>query len=90
MRSVAIILLIALSCLALAEGTSVRCERPCTREFDPICGYWKQRDGTSVCTFSNKCAFENQKCRGQEWIVAHWGSCKDATRDCDALLRRMP
>ncbi|KAH8271306.1 hypothetical protein KR018_006094 [Drosophila ironensis] len=65
MRAVSIILCIALGYLALVEGTSIRCQRACTREFNPVCAVWKRSDRTSVCTFPTKCVLDNQRCRGQ-------------------------
>ncbi|KAH8383408.1 hypothetical protein KR009_008452, partial [Drosophila setifemur] len=63
MRSVSIILLIALSCLALAEGMAERCPRPCTRDLNPVCAVWRRGNRVSRCTFANECVLKNQRCR---------------------------
>ncbi|XP_034662651.1 turripeptide Gsg9.2 isoform X2 [Drosophila subobscura] len=80
MKSLCIVLLIALSCLALAEG---QCPRVCTRLFSPVCATWTRRGITDVCTFPNTCTLRNQNCqRNQNWIIRTNAACRVETRDC--------
>ncbi|XP_022215293.2 uncharacterized protein LOC111069501 [Drosophila obscura] len=80
MRSLCIILLIALSCLALAEG---QCPRSCAAIFRPVCASWTRRGITDVCTFPNRCSLLNQICqRNQNWIQRTETKCRVETRDC--------
>ncbi|XP_017015510.2 vasotab-TY1 [Drosophila takahashii] len=94
MKCVFIFLIISLGLLALtqADEGGVRCPRPCTRDYRPICAEWRRgiiRPIVSRCTFSNKCAFDNQRCRtNQNWVVVdERRKCRSQTPDCDELRR---
>jgi len=49
-----------------------RCEKPCTREYVPVCGY----NGEKHQVFANKCEFENAHCQdGKTWNVGVMANC---------------
>ncbi|XP_034662650.1 turripeptide Gsg9.2 isoform X1 [Drosophila subobscura] len=85
MKSLCIVLLIALSCLALAEA---QCPRVCTRLFSPVCASWTRRGITDICTFPNECTMRNQICKlNRDWILRANVACTDQTRNCRSLLQ---
>ncbi|XP_022215279.1 uncharacterized protein LOC111069496 [Drosophila obscura] len=85
MRSLCIILLVALSCLALAEG---QCPQNCGRITRPVCATWTRRGISDTCTFKTLCALRNQICqRRQDWILNRNSSCILETRNCRSLLQ---
>ncbi|XP_033245513.1 vasotab-like [Drosophila miranda] len=86
MRSLFIVLLVALSCLALAKG---QCPRTCRNINRPVCASWTRRGITDTCTFRNDCTLQNQICqRRQNWIKRlPEAACIVETRNCRSLLQ---
>lgn len=64
MKFVASVALVILGLLlAVAIGEARKCQRPCTREYRPVCGTLKGRGGVIArCTFGNLCTYEVNKC----------------------------
>ncbi|XP_055376137.1 ovoinhibitor-like [Condylostylus longicornis] len=74
----------------VATTTKVLCEKPCTFEYMPTCGF----NGLKHEVFPNKCALENAHCKdGKEWFVTPFTECiefaSEEKHNCEKPCNRM-
>ena len=50
-----------------AQQDNQRCNRACSREYNPLCGTLLDRDGRAIrCTFANQCLLDLRRCLTKE------------------------
>lgn len=70
---------------------SVECEKPCTFEYSPVCGF----NGLKHEVFSNTCDMENAHCKdGKKWVPTPFTECLEfasveKTHNCDKPCNKM-
>ncbi|XP_005190994.1 vasotab [Musca domestica] len=75
--------------LAVAIGEARTCQRPCTREYRPVCGTLKGRGGVIArCTFGNLCTYEVNKCLSRLPWTHKKGACQTQTNNCKDIVRQ--
>ena len=57
-------------CGEVTEEALDECDKPCTREYRPVCG-------SNSVTYANKCIFENARCKNKLLSVMSEGVCPE-------------
>ncbi|KAM7360723.1 turripeptide Pal9.2-like [Cochliomyia hominivorax] len=65
-----------------------RCNKACTREYNPVCGTLRRPNGRIIqCTFSNPCMLRVRSCQAQEQWTSVPGICRRQSLECAGMRR---